>query len=171
MPSFGQFLCETVKLYLTQHKLSSLGAINGRILLELADRAYADYQAKCKKSRSLQLEADWLDELSKDPANKGLDVLQQLNIARLWCKERGRSCTRRFFVNWIIKADRSISAHSSHAGASKPLDPYAPPPEHWRAVACRIYPEAMDWMTPHDFTKLAWTVIDLEMRRKILKGA
>lgn len=55
-------------------------------------------------------------------------------------------------------------------GVSRP-DPYKEPDFDWRSVARRVYPDAMDWISPHDFSKIAWSVIDLNQRSKILQMA
>ena len=164
--SFGQHLVDYLRLYMGQHKLTSLGQINGRLLHELADRAFADFMAKSKKAKKMAGDAEWLADLQADPANAGLDVAEQLKQAEFWCNQRSKVCTRRFFVNWLIKADRK--AVSSPSAGLKSSNPYQEPTFDWRASAQRIYPDSRDWVNPHDFGLIAWHEIDLTMRKKIL---
>jgi len=54
-------------------------------------------------------EAEWLASLACEPANAGLDVSKEADRARFWCGQNGRKFTRRFFANWLLRADRTIS--------------------------------------------------------------
>ncbi len=168
--TFGAFLSDYVKLYLEQNSLKSLGAINARILHELADRAYADYQAKLKVAKKQETAADWIDEMAKDPANEGINVREQLAKAQFWCKNNSRQCTRRFFVQWLLKADRSLAPSAANKGPIS-ADPYQEPSFDWRMTARVLMPNARDWSNPIDFGLVKWSDLPIWMRQDILKKA
>ena len=69
---------------------------------------------KQDKPRSAQAEAEaeaeaWLSSIAADPANKGIDVPREADKCRFWCGQHRRQFTRRTFVNWLLRADRTIT--------------------------------------------------------------
>lgn len=57
------------------------------------------------------LDTSWVTELKADQTYQGIDVDRELGKAQVWCQTNHRTCTRRFFVNWLNRADRPILAN------------------------------------------------------------
>ena len=51
-----------------------------------------------------------IKKLEMNPAYSGIDVRMQLAKAQEWCDANHRKCSYRFFVNWLNRAERPISA-------------------------------------------------------------
>jgi|GEM_PF-6427845 len=49
-------------------------------------------------------DAIWLQDLAGNAAYRGIDVELQFAKATVWAETNGRTCTRRFFVNWLNNA-------------------------------------------------------------------
>lgn len=54
-------------------------------------------------------DADWIAGLKSDPAYRGIDVDRELAKAQRWATTNRRQCTRRFFTNWLNRADPAIT--------------------------------------------------------------
>lgn len=170
MTNFGDYFEQGIRLYLNVHGLKGLGAINGRILNELADKLYADYQAALRREKKKETALDWIEEMEQDPANKGLDVRSELVKAEFWCKNNSRVCTRRFFVGWLLKADRSVKpVNSVNTGISRP-DPYKEPSWDWRrAIAVKW--EKHDYPDRDLWEEGKWLDVPLTVRNDVLREA
>jgi len=57
----------------------------------------------------------WMESLKANSTYQGLDVDLEWGKARMWCETNRRMCSRRFFVNWLNKAERPIN------GTTRPL--------------------------------------------------
>lgn len=53
---------------------------------------------------------EWIAGLACHPAYMGIDVRLQFHKMTAWCAENKKPATRRRFVNWLNRCDRSISA-------------------------------------------------------------
>lgn len=53
---------------------------------------------------SLQSDEDFIKDLKAARAYRGLDIDQELERAQVWCRANRRTCTQRFFVNWLNRA-------------------------------------------------------------------
>ncbi len=62
------------------------------------------------------------EELKRNPLYEGVEVDKELEKAKQWCRRKGRKLTKRFFENWLGKADRVLM----DVPPSKPR--YLPPP-------------------------------------------
>ena len=60
-----------------------------------------------------QTDDEWIEGLQADPLFAGVDVRKELGKAQFWCRENGRQCTRKFFTNWLNKADRNLAANGT----------------------------------------------------------
>jgi hypothetical protein len=97
-------------------------------------------------SASASASASFLDDLKKDPFNAGVDIDRELELAKRWCKKKGRRCTQRFFTNWIQRADRIVP------DPPKKPKPHQPPPpeptkeeiEHRKAIASQALKQLRD---------------------------
>jgi hypothetical protein len=63
----------------------------------------------CTSSSLLLSSSSTIQELQSDPAFKDLNVQHEFDKALRWCKENHRQLTRRRFVNWLNRADKSFS--------------------------------------------------------------
>lgn len=89
-------------------------------------------KAKRKPKVSDMSDEDWLLSLEAEPALKGINIRQELGRAQLWCKQNKRVATRRFLMNWFMKAEKIVdlkSAGASHASGLKLPPPKGP--EGW----------------------------------------
>ncbi len=169
MKQFGQFLEESIRLYLAQHGLNGLGALNGRIINELGDRIYKDYEAKRKKALQLASEADWLQSVIDDPMNAGVDVRAELARCEFWCKNNQKSCTRRRFTNWLLNplTPRPVSGGFSPASASKAPDPYKEPAFDWRRAIAQRWPRE-DYPHREAWEEMLWLEVPISRRRDLI---
>ena len=71
---------------------------------------------------------EWMTELRDDPAYKGIDVAREHAKAVRWCKENRRQLTRKFFINWLNKADRHLDVKFKPSSTTLKVVP-PPPPE------------------------------------------
>ena len=64
--------------------------------------------------------SDWIEELKKDAAYKGVDVQREYDKAIRWAKENRTGMTRRRFVNWLNRADKRLdgtnNGHTTESG-------------------------------------------------------
>lgn len=60
-------------------------------------------------SKPLRDDAAWLQDLKADPAYAGIDVEQEFARMRRWCAEHFKQPTRRRFINWLNRCDRTIT--------------------------------------------------------------
>jgi hypothetical protein len=109
--SYGSRFAKCVADYLAANGLKSLGQINARILAELSQEFHDKNKAVVKRQVKLAAEEEWLSELEANPVSAGLDVRRELGKAQFWCRENRRVCTRRFFTNWLIKAERPTGGY------------------------------------------------------------
>lgn len=56
---------------------------------------------------------DFIASMETNEAFRGLDVRKEFLRMRTWCEVNGKRATRRRFVNWLNRADKSISVASS----------------------------------------------------------
>lgn len=50
------------------------------------------------------------EELKRNPLYEGVEFERELEKAKQWCRKKGRKLTKRFFENWLSKADRVLVA-------------------------------------------------------------
>ena len=73
-------------------------------------------------------DSEWLQGLRADAAYTGIDVQREHSKMLRWCQENRRQPTRRRFVNWLNRCDRSITSPTSQptgapAGTAWRIDP------------------------------------------------
>lgn len=107
--TIGQQVVEAIRAYLktTGKRLRDLDAAT---VEQIVDGAGIGRQPKARSST--KPDDEWLANLKEDPAFEGIDIDAQLAKARFWCGQNGRQCTRRFFSNWLLKADKPILSQS-----------------------------------------------------------
>lgn len=104
-PSTGQRAVAAIRAHLAASG-TSWAKLTGDVVAQIIDDAEAKEQPKRTIAKPTQ---EWLDDLRNDPANEGLDVDKELTRAQLWCNQNRRVCSQRFFVNWLMKAERVIA--------------------------------------------------------------
>ncbi len=113
-------------------------------------------------------DSDWITDLEQDPALAGIDVKKQLGMAQFWCRNNSRLCTRKFFVNWLGKADRIVTVNAD--GKSSKVTLVAniyQEPEMWEHIAARLYnPDIAARMKEN-----GWMNLSPDMRNNILRNA
>ena len=56
-----------------------------------------------------QSDAEWLATLKAKPVYAGINVENEFQKAQTWCETNRRKCTRRFFTNWLNRAEQSMA--------------------------------------------------------------
>lgn len=88
-----------------------------------------------KTPLSRMTDEELIAELSSDPTYTGIDVSREVGKCRTWCKVNGKKATAKRIVNWMNKADRTLT----DAGASAAVRSAAiaertnTPPAGWQA--------------------------------------
>jgi hypothetical protein len=102
---------------------------DGKISQKLWEEKCEDFHAawhrandpkKVKRAAKTTTDEEWIAALESDPANAGLNVRQELGRANFWARENHRICTRRFFANWLLKAERNVDAATNMHAPRKP---------------------------------------------------
>lgn len=53
--------------------------------------------------------SNFIEELKNNAAYKGIEVDREALKAKLWAEKRGRKFTERFFLNWMNRADKTVT--------------------------------------------------------------
>lgn len=78
-------------------------------------RPLASKQANAAKRPQICDEV-FLAGLKANAAYEGLEIERELGKASAWCVANNRVCTRRFFVNWINRAERPLTLNQEANG-------------------------------------------------------
>lgn len=71
-----------------------------------------------KKAKATNVPDDqWLALIAKESAYLGLDVPHEFAKARVWADTHARPITRKFFINWLNRADRPMNGAAAHKPA------------------------------------------------------
>ena len=114
--------------------------------LETIQQAYDSYPHQgllatdgskpAKGSRMKTVDADWLEELERNPAYAGIDIKRELGKAQAWASVRKVGVTQMRFLNWLNKAqvsERPIQFNGAGATSFKaPSAQAASEPAGWR---------------------------------------
>jgi hypothetical protein len=74
-------------------------------------------------SASASSSVPYLEELKRNLFYAGVDIDGELAKAQKWCKRKNRRCTRRFFENWLAKADRLVETPQPKQSTEQPPVP------------------------------------------------
>ncbi len=77
---------------------------------------------QCGHIPSASSSASFWEELKRNPLYEGIEIDKELENAKKWCRRKGRKLTKRFFENWLNKADRVL------LDLPGPRPQYLPPP-------------------------------------------
>lgn len=139
MSTFGERCAEDVRCYLNTNGLTQ-SKLTGATLSELIDRRLKHETIQAKKKKRLATEEDWIVELESEPHLAGVNVRKELAAAQFWCKNNARQCTRKFFVNWLNRAEKSSVV--SGGGAKSPTEkPVGQMPKEWLRKLNERYPD------------------------------
>lgn len=58
--------------------------------------------------KPIQTNEEWLADLKSNPLFKTMDIDREREKAALWCQNNSRQMTRKFFLNWLNKADKPL---------------------------------------------------------------
>lgn len=78
-----------------------------------------DSAEKPRRATQPAPDAEWIASLSDNPAFSGIDIPLELARAQAWTAQRNRQCTRRFFTNWLLRAEKPITANGTTLPLSK----------------------------------------------------
>ncbi len=176
-PSFGERATEALFALFSRAKLSGGPKALARetiapdmiqLLDELAKEARIARKApKTLTQRAGELESVWLDELAADPAMRGVDVGKALAEAQFWCRNNGRTCTRRFFCNWILNPKNRPILNGGGPATKKANTA----PEGWLSRLRDLYPDAIYFQDGPFAIKVesdyAFSQLPAEVRKKL----
>jgi len=99
-------------------KLKKLNTVQDTVLTGLDENGQkfspASASASKKKERSGEkTDEEWLKELCDDPTYNGIDVRREFGKMSNWCRINKQMPTRRRFINWLNRADRSMSSKNN----------------------------------------------------------
>ncbi len=175
--TYGEDFSASVGEYLKAYNMSGMGRINGKVLAELADRFHDDWKKSQKltkrkaQSKFGRVEEEWLKDLEKEPALAGVAIREELARAQFWCKENSRQCNRRFFTNWLNKAERRID-HGGGKETRVKRDIYQEP-TNWRTEEVRLRLARRSLMSPETWANVCareWMDLSPDLRADIQRN-
>lgn len=164
--TFGEQAFEAMQLFRSTHGNVVIRAE----WIKVIDDLYAKTgpAVRKKKSTAQMSDEEWIVSLETEPALAGVEVRVQLAKAQFWAKNNSRKCTRRFFVNWLGKAERTVS-HPGGKSVVRTGDIYTEP-EGWRTCeparsALRVSVEV--WA---NICAEGWANLSTDLRASILRS-
>lgn len=102
---------------------------------EVLDECFAEALKGAKREKKTELtDEQWVAEMEREPALKGINIRREIGLAQLWCKQNRRVPTRRFLTNWFNRAEKVVDLKAMGAQHATGLKPPPPPgPEGWHA--------------------------------------
>jgi hypothetical protein len=174
--NYGDQFVDSVRQYMQANEIKSLGGINGTLLADLSQRFYEKFTGAQKTRRKLECEEDWIVQLEADPVSAGLDVRRELGKAKFWCRENSRVCTRRFFSNWLIKAERPVGGYDGATSrprkvVEKPKYTVDKPVPGWPLIVRTLVCVDRTSFEIDEFCAKDWDELPAELREKIIAVA
>lgn len=167
---FGPFLYKCFEEY--RRDFLPDGKLSPRLWEEKCQEFYDAYRKandpKKVKRVVKQTDEEWIESLQLDPLFVGVDVRKELGKAQFWCRENSRQCTRKFFTNWLNKAERTLTA-AANTGTRK-FVAVTPEPNGWLSWMRINRP---DWIRLSDENSgervPAWTGLRPDERNAIIE--
>lgn len=164
--TFGEKCAEAVRDYLQRNGIKQ-SQLTGALLAELIDRVKKQEDEAGKRKKQLATEENWLREIEADPALAGVNVRKELAKAQFWCRHNNRACTRRFFVNWVNKAERIVSPGGN--SSVLPLDVNQEPPG-WKESEKARTKLGISLDAWENVIREGWFALDTYYRSRILSA-
>lgn len=165
--TFGEQAFEAMQLFRATHG----NVVIRSEWIKVIDDLYAKTgpaTGKKKKSTSQMTDEEWIVSLETEPALAGVAVRVELAKAQFWCKNNNRKCTRRFFINWLGKAERTVT-HPGGKTVVRTGDIYTEP-QGWKTserarVALGVGTDS--WLL---VVERGWLNLGPDMRKDILRS-
>lgn len=77
-------------------------------------------------------EKAWLEDLVKDPAYQGIEVMREHAKMLVWCRNKKVNPSRSRFINWLNRCERPLTGQIAIAGANRHQMPVATKEDHAR---------------------------------------
>lgn len=107
-------------IYLNSNLNSNLKETTTSVVVK-KDESDDSLSTPSKKIVSKKTDADFLAELSANPAYSHIDVSLEFEKAVVWCSVNNRQPTKRFFVNWLNRIEKLLETNGViNNGSNKP---------------------------------------------------
>lgn len=139
----------------------------------------AAFESECKarkpakpKPASKMTDAEWLESLEAEPSLKGVDVKRELGKAEFWIKHNaGRKFTRKFFLSWLSKAERTITeSGAGRSSVKRAIPSIHAEPDNWLPAAKKLFGEFAANELRTKATVDGWRSLDPHYRTKIVEA-
>lgn len=173
--SFGDPCAEAMAQYLKANNLKQ-SQLTREIFAQVTQEYFDYHMKKARTTKEALSEEEWIADLEADEANRGLNVRSEMAKAKLWLKlpaNQGRKFTRRFFVNWLLKADRVILAGQETERGERPVvsnDPYRQPTFDWHRIIATKWPRE-SFPNRDAWEEGKWSEVPIHIRREIISLA
>ncbi len=77
------------------------------------ERSGKEKKGKEGSAEGRETDEEWLATLKQLPAYVGIDIERELSKAQAWGIEHRRKCSRRFFVNWLNRAEHPMTSNGA----------------------------------------------------------
>lgn len=164
--TFGEQAFEAMQLFRATHG----GVVIRPEWIKVIDDLYAKIgpASRKKKTTAQMSDEEWIVSLETEPALAGVGVRTELAKAQFWCKNNSRKCSRRFFVNWLGKAERIVT----HAGGKSVVrtDDIYTEPTGWRT--CEAARAALKFSVEiwANICAKEWANLSPDLRASILRA-
>lgn len=190
--TFGQQCVVALKAFRGEHpdmELTELAGMLPSVVASVIDREYDKmmYAAKVPRMTKAAVQGELFDTLcavcgynAKEMTRAGkrttgvaiADIRAVCpDLTPLMIQSRAAAYKRKH-PTWELTPS-SLAKHWGEFGGdatrSGKRDTYQPPP-NWRETAKRIFPDALEWVNPHDFDKLNWLDVRATLGETILKA-
>lgn len=133
--------------------------VNGRNLHFDALAEACGYTGKVTKTAGGQVAAALKEILEVSPQATPDDIARTAKAVRKRFDNAGPKAVCAHWHDYSAERKRTDTAKK---------DIYTEPPPEWRSVAKKLYADALEWASPHDFATMAWKDVNDTIRRGIL---
>lgn len=118
------------------------------------------------KSTAELSDEEWMADLEQRMCYAGIDLRRELGKMQIWSEINHKKPTRRRFVAWLNRAEKTISVNGIGQSSQRPKDPMTTtPPFDWLKTAHALWD---NWDNSVNAGR-AWTALDAFYRTEILK--
>lgn len=101
--------CQTLDGQMTVNGQTSAHVFVVEDVFEVGDVCVSGEACARKSKKSKITDAEWLEMLKKNPAFTGIDIDKEKARAESWCMTNNRTCSRKFFVNWLLRVEKRMT--------------------------------------------------------------